>query len=300
MAEDTRSPGERIADVVYGALQRFAALSLVAFGFVGPAVLGMLGLIMLPAIDQVVSPSEITAEYMVSMSLSPFPDPDVEILDTTEKLMEPPSGPETPDETDPEVSEGTERPFDEPVDPKADPVPVPEAGDGGKSAKPTEVPPGNKEVKGTDPDGVVAKGGTGKGGVVGPADQEGGKGKAQQCLPENPDIKHIEGNKYRVKRELVDFYVNHINEAGKLAYLVWVDDEDGKHTGFRIRRIRCGNDLHQLGFRNKDIVRTINGQEVQSTREAVAAYMKMRNTKVLKVKIERRGKERTLIFRLVD
>ena len=63
---------QRLIGYFYDLLQRFAALSIVTFGFVGPFVLGLLALT-LPDITEVGYPEEITVEYMVQMSLSPLP-----------------------------------------------------------------------------------------------------------------------------------------------------------------------------------------------------------------------------------
>lgn len=289
---------QRLISVFYELLQRFAALSIVAFGFVGPFVLGLVALT-LPDITQVGYPEEITAEYMVQMSLSPFPDPDNEVMAATERLMQAPK--ETPDpdaEIDPDAPptpKNKEEPVLEQNSDKGTPQP--------KRAEPQEKVtqrPSGTMTAGAHRSGTSTKGaGNAEGGVLGPADQEGGKGKAQQCLPENKDIKTINANKWRVKRSLVDYYVNHLNAAQKLAWTSWVEF-NGERQGFRVRRIRCGNDLHQLGFRNKDVITHVNDVPVTSLGEAVQAYMKLRKKNVLTVTIKRRGAVRTHTYKLVD
>lgn len=289
---------QRLISFVYELMQRFAALSIVAFGFVGPFVLGLIALT-LPDITEVGYPEEITAEYMVQMSLSPFPDPDNEVLDATERLMQAPKERPDPDsDIDPDA-EPTPKNKDEldleqnsetgpPQPKKPDPV------------KENTQRPSGSQVAGVQRGGTSTKGaGVAEGGVLGSADQEGGKGNAQECLPENPDIKPVNGNKWRVKRSMVDYYVNHMGAAQKLAWTAWVE-VNGDRRGFRVRRIRCGNDLHQLGFRNKDVITHVNDVPVTSLGEAVQAYLKLRKKNVLIVTIKRRGVVRKHTYKLVD
>lgn len=289
---------QRLISLVYELMQRFAALSIVAFGFVGPFVLGLIALT-LPDITEVGYPEEITAEYMVQMSLSPFPDPDNEVMEATERLMQAPKEKVDPNaEIDPDAPpkpKNKDEPALEQNSEKGTPQPKkPEA------AEQNTQRPAGSQTAGVHRGGTSTKGaGVAEGGVLGPADQEGGKGKAQECLPENPDIKVINANKWRVKRSMVDYYVNHLNAAQQLAWTAWVE-VNGDRRGFRVRRIRCGNDLYQLGFRNKDVITHVNDVPVTSLGEAVQAYLKLRKKNVLVVTIKRRGVERQHTYKLVD
>ena len=166
-------------------------------------------------------------------------------------------------------------------------------------AKPDTQRPTGSQVAGVQRGGTSTKGaGVAEGGVLGAADQEGGKGQAQKCLPENEDIKPVSANKWRVKRSMVDYYVNHLSAAQKLGWTSWVE-VNGDRRGFRVRRIRCGNDLHQLGFRNKDVITHVNDVPVTSLGEAVQAYLKLRKKNVLVVTIKRRGVARRHTYKLV-
>ncbi len=288
---------QRLISLFYELLQRFAALSIVGFGFVGPFVLGLIALT-LPDITEVGYPEEITAEYMVQMSLSPFPDPDNEVMDATERLMQAPKEKVDPDaEIDPDAPpkpKNKEDPALEQNSEKGPPQPKkPEA------AQENTQRPSGTQVKGAKGGKSTKGAGVAEGGVLGPADQEGGKGKAQECLPPNKDIKEVNATKWRVKRSMVDYYVNHMKSAQNLAWTAWVE-VNGERRGFRVRRIRCGNDLHQLGFRNKDVITHVNDVPVTSLGEAVQAYMRLRKKNVLVVTLKRRGVVRKHTYKLVD
>jgi len=129
-------------------------------------------------------------------------------------------------------------------------------------------------------------------------DAERKKKRRRSCLEEVDSIAEIGDNRYRVERDLVDYYSNHLNEAARLGYAHWYREE-GEVVGFRIRRIRCGNVLHQAGFRNGDVIRSINGREVTTIPQALLAYRKLRRKKKLTVEVTRRdGQSVVLHYRL--
>ena len=225
---------------------------------------------------EVDQPAERTATYMASMSLIPFPDADAEVLEVTEELMEPPSSAESA--TDGE-SEGTETPLEQNSD----------AGDAPTEGKPKATPTADDVEQ-------VKSGGKTKGPT-----QDGDGSKAQECLPDNPDIQvGRKASTWRVKRDLVDHYTGHLREAATLADTYWQRGKEGEIVGFRVKRIRCGNDLYQMGFRGNDVVRSVNGETVTSIPQAIKAYRKLRNDKKLTVVIRRNKQEMTLNYVLVD
>jgi hypothetical protein len=220
-------------------------------------------------------PEERAVEYMASMSLTPFPDPSERVREVTETLEKPPKSLEA--ESKKKAVEKAELAV---VNPKAKPQPVPKdqpdpagGGDGGEG-----TPSGGK--------------------VVGPT-QDGEGSKKQDCLPDNPDIKPLGANKYQVKRALIDDYSNSPLKAQRLADTHWLK-KDGENFGFRVLRVRCGNDLYQLGFRGGDAVLSVNEEPVTSLGQAVEAYRKLRNKKRLRVKIRRNKKEMVLEYVLVE
>ncbi|HJN75452.1 MAG TPA: hypothetical protein QGF58_16100 [Myxococcota bacterium] len=220
---------------------------------------------------EVDEPPERTAHYMASMSLIPFPDPDEQVREITEELMKPPgrSG-------DASEEEGSESPLEANTDK-------------GEQEAPKEGAPQPTEEQ-VD---RIKSGGKTKGPT-----QDGEGSKAQECLPDNPDIKDQGDDTYRVKREMVDHYVNHLRQAATLADTFWQKGKGGEIIGFRVRRVRCGNDLYQLGFRGGDVVLAVNGETVTSVAQAIGAYRRLRKEKVLEVTIRRNQVERVLKYTL--
>lgn len=217
-------------------------------------------------------PSERTVHYMASMSLIPFPDANEEVREVTEELLEPPGK----SSTDSSQDEGSETPLEANTDEGTQEAP-------NKGApQPTEA-----QIE------RMTTGGKTKGPT-----QDGDGDKAQECLPENPDIQDEGDGTYRVKQELVDYYVNHLREAALLGDTFWQKGKGGEIIGFRVLRIRCGNDLHQMGFRARDVVIAVNAETVTSIPQAIGAYRRLRKEKVLRVRIRRNKEEQVLKYRL--
>jgi hypothetical protein len=132
-------------------------------------------------------------------------------------------------------------------------------------------------------------------GKVGPKAR---KGRQKKCLEPDPRIQTRGGDKYAIDRDLVDAYTSDLKKASKLAWVGWHRDADGEIDGFRVKRIRCGSVLHQAGFRNGDVIHTVNGKPVTSIPQALSAYRKLRKKRILNVELQRKGEARKLRYRL--
>lgn len=116
--------------------------------------------------------------------------------------------------------------------------------------------------------------------------------------PDHPDIAAVGTDQYRVNRALVDHYTDNLREAARLAHVAWHRSEDGRVDGFRIRRIRCGSVLHDAGFRNGDVVHTVNGRPVRNLPQALGAYRRLRKKRRLWLEVSRNGDTRTFRYTL--
>ncbi len=226
----------------------------------------------------ITEPGDRTAVYMASMSMIPFPDPSVEVIEVTDELVNTPKS----------------RPQSEPSDGTTD-APLPEIDPEGTTPAPrTSDTPTRKN---TPREEEVADSLRAGGRVEGPT-QDGDGARAQECLPDNPSIRSVGQDTYEVDQDLVDYYVDHLREAEKLALTHWQHGSQGNVMGFRVRRIRCGNDLYQLGFRGGDIVQKVNGEEITSIPQAIKAYRKVRRKQKLVIQIKRNKQDRKLVYQL--
>ena len=130
------------------------------------------------------------------------------------------------------------------------------------------------------------------------APSAGGKKKRRTCQEADPRITATGDDQFSVKRDLIDRYTGDLEAAAKLAWVGWHRDPRGDIDGFKVKRIQCGSVLHQAGFRNGDVVRTVNGKPVTTIPQALIAYRKLRKKRQLKVELDRGGDRRELRYRL--
>lgn len=123
--------------------------------------------------------------------------------------------------------------------------------------------------------------------------------KGRTCVEPSGYIESTGTNTYDVDKALIDTYVDDLDAASRLAWTAWHSGSDGEVDGFSVRRIRCGSPLHEAGFRNGDVVHSVNGREIQSIPDAMRAYRKVKRKDTLKVDLTRKdGSSRELRFDL--
>lgn len=111
----------------------------------------------------------------------------------------------------------------------------------------------------------------------------------KECQPDVPGVEALGDNQFIVERAIIDYYASHLMEAARLAHVVWAKDKDGETIGFKVVRITCGSVLHEAGFKNGDVILSVNNKSVKTIPRALLAYRDLRKKKKLKVSIERKN-----------
>lgn len=73
---------------------------------------------------------------------------------------------------------------------------------------------------------------------------------------------------------------------------------DGKPQGFKLFSIRPGSLYQLLGFKNGDVVKSINGMEINSPQKAMEVYNKLKTANKIVVNLSRRGEEKTFTYNI--
>jgi hypothetical protein len=131
------------------------------------------------------------------------------------------------------------------------------------------------------------------------ADASPKKKRGKKCLEPSPEIQQVSAQHYVIQKELVDLYLNDLNEAEKLAWVSWNRSPSGEIDGFVVKRVRCGGVLHTAGIRNGDVVTQINRHEVTTIPQAFKAYRKLRRRDTLELHITRDGQPVALSYELI-
>jgi len=126
--------------------------------------------------------------------------------------------------------------------------------------------------------------------------RESGKAKSKE-KPKSAKIGEIidAGDHKIVEKSLLTHFANNLDEVNKNIGIAEVKDKNGL-KGFRISFIRKGSPFSQLGVKRGDIIKTINGQKIDSYNAAFAVYKNIGNIENLSMVIERRNEEMELEY----
>jgi type II secretion system protein C len=74
--------------------------------------------------------------------------------------------------------------------------------------------------------------------------------------------------------------------------------ENGKPAGFQIRHLIKGNDFEKLGIENGDIIKRVNGLEVNDIPDVLKTVYKLSDDTDFQMEVERNGQTETLNYKL--
>ncbi len=124
------------------------------------------------------------------------------------------------------------------------------------------------------------------------------KGKKRKCGEPSPGIDKIAPANFSVERALLSSYASHPARLNALGWVAKHKNTEGKADGFRLGGIKCGTDLHEAGFRNGDIVHSVNGKAIHNVAQALLAYTTLKRSDLVDVDITRKGSSKTLTYHL--
>ncbi|RMH58872.1 MAG: hypothetical protein D6679_03500 [Candidatus Hydrogenedentota bacterium] len=70
----------------------------------------------------------------------------------------------------------------------------------------------------------------------------------------------------------------------------------GKMVGFRISEVSRSSIVYKMGIRSGDVIKSVNGQRLDSLERAPQIWKKMKNVSQIRMAIERNGKETTMSY----
>ncbi len=106
-----------------------------------------------------------------------------------------------------------------------------------------------------------------------------------------------DGDHKVVNRNLVNYYSTNIKEIDKN---IGLDDfrKNGRLNGFRVSFVRSGTPFAKLGLKRGDIIKSINGEKMNSYSAALNIYNHIKSIDNLTLVIERRNKEMELEYEI--
>src|SRR5262245_17993201 len=114
--------------------------------------------------------------------------------------------------------------------------------------------------------------------------------------PAGEGISSIGDNKFAVNKDLFDKYISDPESIAGLGRALLHRGPDGEYDGYRLSAIRRNTLADQLGIKNGDIIKSVNGQPLNSVQSAMTAYNTMRSESSFCFEISRRGSPQQLCY----
>lgn len=101
-------------------------------------------------------------------------------------------------------------------------------------------------------------------------------------------IRATSDNEYEVPRGEIDKTLANLNEVAMQARIVPAF-KDGQAQGFKLFSIRPDSIYSKIGVQNGDVIRRINGFDLNSPEKALEVYSKLKEASRIEIEIERNG-----------
>ncbi len=98
-----------------------------------------------------------------------------------------------------------------------------------------------------------------------------------------------------IDKSLIEHFATNLSEINKNIGIKEIKDKDG-FKGFGISFIRRGSPFAKLGIKRGDVIKTVNGQKIDSYDSAFGIYKNISNITNLTMVIERNNKEMELEY----
>lgn len=106
--------------------------------------------------------------------------------------------------------------------------------------------------------------------------------------PSPSGIKAVAENQYEVPRAEIDRTLSNLNEVAMQARIVPAF-KDGQAQGFKLFSIRPDSIYSKIGVQNGDVIKRINGFDLNSPEKALEVYSKLKESNRIEIELERNG-----------
>lgn len=101
-------------------------------------------------------------------------------------------------------------------------------------------------------------------------------------------IRALSDNEYEVPRGEIDKTLSNLNDVAMQARIVPAF-KDGQAHGFKLFSIRPDSIYSKIGVQNGDVIRRINGYDLNSPEKALEVYSKLKEAGRIEIELERNG-----------
>jgi general secretion pathway protein C len=126
-------------------------------------------------------------------------------------------------------------------------------------------------------------------------ERAGGGRPRKVSIPEGAGIRRLSANRYRIPREDLSNAFDNMSQLLTQVRMV-PNFTDGEPDGFKLLSIKAGSLIHRSGLRDGDIIKRVNGIEIESPETAFEVYEQVKNEPTITVEIVRGGRRRTFTY----
>lgn len=101
-------------------------------------------------------------------------------------------------------------------------------------------------------------------------------------------VKQVSENEYEIPRNEIDKTLSNLNDVAMQARIVPAF-KDGQAQGFKLFSIRPDSIYTKIGVQNGDVIKRINGYDLNSPEKALEIYTKLKEASRIDIEIERNG-----------
>lgn len=120
---------------------------------------------------------------------------------------------------------------------------------------------------------------------------------ARPAQPSSSGIREIGDNRWLIPAEEADRARSNINELLRQAR-VEPNIVDGQTSGFVVRMIRPGSLFSMLGIQVGDVLRDVNGVQLDTPEKALQIFQQLREAKQISIALERQGTPQTFTYEI--
>ncbi|NUN14895.1 MAG: hypothetical protein HUU55_14800 [Myxococcales bacterium] len=102
-------------------------------------------------------------------------------------------------------------------------------------------------------------------------------------------------NTYEISRAMLDENLQDLSQLGMQARIV-PNYKNGKYEGFKLVGVRPNSLYRAIGIRSGDIIKRINGQEINSPNKAIELFEQFKNSNNIAMDVERRGQQQSFQY----
>ena len=133
-------------------------------------------------------------------------------------------------------------------------------------------------------------------------DEESPSGRAAISAPRksvsrNGDISQIDATSWNISREKADAIKGNIGEIVRQARIEPIVSR-GQTTGFIVKYIQPGTLLTQMGLRRGDVIKQVNGIDLNSPEKGLQVFQQLREARTMNLNIERSNTPMTFKYEI--